>query len=105
MSSAPGICASSARSEWCRARSAAFEAQYAERFAAPRWPRTEETVTMVPRFSEIMWGRKVRSVVKWEMVLTRKVCSTSAAVEARIDFVWTMPALLIRIVGGPSCVC
>ena len=44
-------------------------------------------------------------MVKWEMVLTRKVCSTSAAVEARIDFVWTMPALLIRIVGGPSCVC
>jgi hypothetical protein len=32
-------------------------------------------------------------------------CSTSSAVESRIDFMRTMPALLMRIVGGPSCAC
>jgi hypothetical protein len=30
-------------------------------------------------------------------------CSTSSMEVSRIDFLWTMPALLIRIVGAPSC--
>lgn len=59
-------------------------------------------------------------MVKWERVFVRNVlqrdirvgkghqkretyCSTSSAVVSRIDLVWAMPALLIRIVGGPSC--
>jgi hypothetical protein len=103
MSAASGFWASSARREECRASSAALEALYEERFAAPRWPRTEETVTMVPRRAESMCGRMDRRVLKCDSVFVRKVCETSSAVEERSGFVWTMPALLIRMVGGPSC--
>jgi hypothetical protein len=50
-----------------------LEAVYADRLAAPRWPRTEETVTIVPRPSFSMYGTKVRRVVKCASVFTRKV--------------------------------
>lgn len=77
-------------------------------------------VTMVPRRSASMCGSTVRSKVNWESVFVRKVlflaldlgdvryrlgtyCSTSSAVEFRIDLGRTIPALLIRMVGGPSC--
>ena len=43
-------------------------------------------------------------LAKLEMyVVLATYCSTSSAVESRIDLALTMPALLIRIVGGPSC--
>jgi hypothetical protein len=42
-------------------------------------------------------------VLKWEKVFVRKMSSTSLAVESRIDLGLTMAALLIRIVGAPSC--
>ena len=66
-----------------------------------------------------MPGRKVWSVWKWERVFTRKVLadisailgrkhkervnlSISAGDRSRRGFPFTMPALLIRIVGVPS---
>ena len=118
---ASGIVASSARREAWRARRAALEAAYEDRFAAPSRPSTDEMVTMVPRRSRSMCGRMARSRVKWERVFVRKVLSwmsdlgssvewvgsitylsTWAAVESRMDPGHTMPALLIKMVGGPS---
>lgn len=41
--------------------------------AAPRCPRTDATVTIVPRPSFSICGTNVRRVLKWASVLTRKV--------------------------------
>jgi len=42
-------------------------------FAQPRYPRTLDTVTIVPLFSSSIPGRNSRMVWKWEMTFTRKL--------------------------------
>lgn len=44
----------------------------------------------------------VESVEWWDVEGKGTYCSTSSVVVSRMDFLWTMPALLMRIVGGPS---
>lgn len=58
---------------------------------------------MPPEGEESMAGKKVRQVWKWERVFMEKQRVIWALERERRGAPFTMPALLIRIVGVPTC--